>query len=187
MVEAQDDAGSRRNSLLLQQQRNQSHHKQQSMAKPQRQPPMPQRQHKPGPQQQQHHQQQFQHPPQQQQQQNQDEAGASPFSIWTSKPLVTISSLKDARLEAEPGTGNRNARPEDENRFEGEGVEELPEGICVSRFGPISRSKETTAMRRQGSEPRAVTANIGQVGMYTIKHRLNASLAQKFKNPCSHD
>ena len=35
-------------------------------------------------------------------------------------------------------------------------------GQYISRFGPISRSKET-AMRRQGSEPRAVTANIGQV------------------------
>ena len=54
-----------------------------------------------------------------------------------------------------------------------EGVEDLPDGICVSRFGPISRSKET-AMRRQGSEPRAVTANIGQATRptSTMRHPL---------------
>ena len=54
-----------------------------------------------------------------------------------------------------------------------EGVEDLPEGICVSRFGPISRSKET-GMRRQGSEPRAVTANIGQAtrSTSTMRHPL---------------
>jgi len=80
---------------------------------------------------------------------------ASSFSIWTSKPLVTINSLKDQRPEAD------------------EGVEELPDGICVSRFGPISRSKDA-AMRRQGSEPRAVTANIGQAtrSTSTMRHPL---------------
>ena len=51
---------------------------------------------------------------------------------------------------------------QDQRQEADEGVEELPDGICVSRFGPISRSKDA-AMRRQGSEPRAVTANIGQV------------------------
>jgi len=159
MVETQDDSGSRRNSLLLQQQGHQNQQQQQKGAKPQRQPAQPQqpqRLQKPVPtkQQQQH---QFQQPPPQQQQQHyQDEAPkGNPFSIWTSKPLVTMSSLKDKRPDVD------------------EGVEDLPEGICVSRFGPISRSKET-GMRRQGSEPRAVTANIGQAtrSTSTMRHPL---------------
>ena len=156
--EAGEAPVSRRNSALVQQQ---SHQRQKQL------PPQSPKQQKHVKQQQAQRQvpikqqqqplvqhQQFQQPPSQpppHQDQNHDQApGGSPFSIWTSKPLVTISSLK------------QNEGVED--------LEELPEGICVSRFGPISRVSKESGMRRQGSEPRAVTANIGQVysTLYTL-------------------
>lgn len=160
--EAGEAPVSRRNSALVQQQ---SHQRQKQL------PPQSPKQQKHVKQQQAQRQvpikqqqqplvqhQQFQQPPSQpppHQDQNHDQApGGSPFSIWTSKPLVTISSLK------------QNEGVED--------LEELPEGICVSRFGPISRVSKESGMRRQGSEPRAVTANIGQAtrSTSTMRHPL---------------
>ena len=49
------------------------------------------------------------------------------FSMWTSKPLVTINTLY-----SDPG-GQDTRDPEP-------GLEDLPDGICVSKFGPISRA-----------------------------------------------
>ena len=47
--------------------------------------------------------------------------------MWTSKPLVTINTLY-----SDPG-GQDTRDPEP-------GLEDLPDGICVSKFGPISRA-----------------------------------------------
>ena len=96
MVESQDGTGSRRNSLQQQQHRQQQ--QQQKTARPQRQPQQQQPQRPAAaPKQQQQYQQQHQYQPAPQQQQHymdQAQQAASSFSIWTSKPLVTINSLK---------------------------------------------------------------------------------------------
>ena len=73
---------------------------------------------------------------------------ASSFSMWTSKPLITMGSLYE------------HNRPQQPQPVEEEAVEDLPEGICVSKFGPICKNPR---MAKVGMEPRAVTANIGQV------------------------
>ena len=89
MVESNDEAGPRRNSLLLQQQNSNKRQPQPQQQQQQRQPQKPVQAKQ---QQQKYH--QHQHQQQQQQQHYQEEAqAASPFSIWTSKPLVTIASL----------------------------------------------------------------------------------------------
>ena len=73
---------------------------------------------------------------------------ASSFSMWTSKPLITMGSLYD------------HNRPQQPQPAEEEAVEDLPDGICVSKFGPICKNPR---IAKAGMEPRAVTANIGQV------------------------
>ena len=73
---------------------------------------------------------------------------ASSFSMWTSKPLITMGSLYD------------HNRPQQPPPAEEEAVEDLPDGICVSKFGPICKNPR---IAKAGMEPRAVTANIGQV------------------------
>ena len=74
---------------------------------------------------------------------------ASNFSMWTSKPLITMGSLYD------------HNRPQKPQPAEEEAVEDLPDGICVSKFGPICKNPRIGG--KHGMEPRAVTANIGQV------------------------
>ena len=51
-----------------------------------------------------------------------------------------------------------------------EEVDPLPDGICVSKFGPISR-RQQNRQAQVGAEPRAVTANIGQSTRPTISVR----------------
>jgi len=75
---------------------------------------------------------------------------ASNFSMWTSKPLVTMGSLYDSTAVLEE-----------------EGVEDLPDGICVSKFGPICKNPRMG----KSMEPKAVTANIGQATRPTISVR----------------
>ena len=52
-------------------------------------------------------------------------------------------------------------RPQKPQPAEEEAVEDLPDGICVSKFGPICKNPRIGS--KHGMEPRAVTANIGQV------------------------
>jgi len=78
------------------------------------------------------------------------------YGMWTSKPLVTMSSLYEPN--------NKQSQQQSQN----EDVEDLPDGICVSRFGPISRQPGIRPVPNQAqrgtsnTEPRAVTAHIGQ-------------------------
>ena len=58
------------------------------------------------------------------------------------------------------------------DNIEDDMVEDLPEGICVSKFGPISRQ---TRLAKTLAEPRAVTANLGQFTRPT--HSLRQPLA----------
>jgi hypothetical protein len=87
---------------------------------------------------------------QQQQQQQQQHADAQPaggtYGIWTSKPLVTMNMLTAM-------AGSRHAVQNSAVE-----VEPLPDGICVSRFGPISRKP---VQMKNYSEPTAVTAGFG--------------------------
>merc|ERR1719500_2347054 len=87
---------------------------------------------------------------QQQQQQQQQHAEAQPaggtYGIWTSKPLVTMNMLTAM-------AGSRHAVQNSAVE-----VEPLPDGICVSRFGPISRKP---VQMKNYSEPTAVTAGFG--------------------------
>lgn len=179
MVFHEDENRSRRNSLHLQQSVHQQQPQQQQQQ--QKQPPPPQ-------QQQNHHQmqnkqqmpgQQYQHPhqrqqpqkyqqPQQQlhpqQQENRPQQHSqlrasenSSFSMWTSKPLITMNSFLEQKQK----------RDIDEDV-----VEALPDGICVSKFGPISRQNR---IAKTLAEPRAVTANLGQFTRPT--HSLRQPLA----------
>jgi len=175
MVFHEDENRSRRNSLHLQQNQQQPQH--------QKQPPPPQ-------QQQNHHQQmqnkqqmpgqQYQHPHQRQQPQKYQQpqqqlhpqqqennrpqqhsqlraSENSSFSMWTSKPLITMNSFLEQKQK----------RDIDEDV-----VEALPDGICVSKFGPISRQNR---IAKTLAEPRAVTANLGQFTRPT--HSLRQPLA----------
>lgn len=72
---------------------------------------------------------------------------AGTYGIWTSKPLVTMNMLTAM-------AGSRHAVQNTAVE-----VEPLPEGICVSRFGPISR-KPGSQMKGY-TEPTAVTAGFG--------------------------
>ena len=72
---------------------------------------------------------------------------SSSFSMWTSRPLVTMGSLYDKQQQHQ-------------QQLEEEAVEDLPDGICVSKFGPICKNPR---IGKAGVEPRAVTAKIGQV------------------------
>jgi len=182
MVFHEDENRSRRNSLHLQQSVHQQQpQQQQQQQQQQKQPPPPQ-------QQQNHHQmqnkqqmpgQQYQHPhqrqqpqkyqqPQQQlhpqQQENRPQQHSqlrasenSSFSMWTSKPLITMNSFLEQKQK----------RDIDEDV-----VEALPDGICVSKFGPISRQNR---IAKTLAEPRAVTANLGQFTRPT--HSLRQPLA----------
>jgi len=71
---------------------------------------------------------------------------AGTYGIWTSKPLVTMNML----------TAMAGSRHTMQNKKVE--VEPLPEGICVSRFGPISRKQP---INKNYSEPTAVTAGFG--------------------------
>jgi len=175
MVFHEDENRSRRNSLHLQQNQQQPQH--------QKQPP-------PHQQQQNHHQQmqnkqqmpgqQYQHPHQRQQPQKYQQpqqqlhpqqqennrpqqhsqlraSENSSFSMWTSKPLITMNSFLEQKQK----------RDIDEDV-----VEALPDGICVSKFGPISRQNR---IAKTLAEPRAVTANLGQFTRPT--HSLRQPLA----------
>jgi len=83
---------------------------------------------------------------------NQETPASGTYGMWTSKPLVTMSSLYE---------------PQQKNQQNEEDVDPLPDGICVSRFGPISRQPLFNNNKSQGpratsnTEPTAVTANIG--------------------------
>merc|ERR1719180_371344 len=86
----------------------------------------------------------------QQQQQQQQHADSHPaggtYGIWTSKPLVTMNMLTAM-------AGSRHAVQNSAVE-----VEPLPDGICVSRFGPISRKPvqmRTTASQRQSLQDSA--------------------------------
>jgi hypothetical protein len=72
---------------------------------------------------------------------------AGTYGIWTSKPLVTMNMLTAM-------AGSRHAVQNTAVE-----VEPLPEGICVSRFGPISR--KPGSQFKGYSEPTAVTAGFG--------------------------
>ena len=142
------ESSSRRNSLNQQQQvqfprqgnqqiPQQSHHRQ-----------TPTRSYQRYPQQQQQLQQQ---PPQRfTKQPKQQQENAASFSIWTSRPLITMNSLHENK------------------QFTEDEIEALPDGICVSKFGPISRKN---LVQKPGVEPRAVTANIGLATRPTISVR----------------
>jgi len=82
----------------------------------------------------------------------------SSFSMWTSKPLITMNSFLEQK--------------QNRDNIEDDMVEDLPEGICVSKFGPISRQ---TRLAKTLAEPRAVTANLGQFTRPT--HSLRQPLA----------
>lgn len=86
--------------------------------------------------------------------------GGGTYGIWTSRPLVTMNMLT-----AMAGSRNVNAMPVSRSVD----VEPLPEGICVSRFGPISRKP---AQMKNYSEPTAVTAGFG------LQTRSTSSLRQ---------
>jgi len=100
-------------------------------------------------------QQQF-HPHQQQEHQDQQseqqqENLTATYGMWTSKPLVTMSSLFENNLFRSPPP---DALEED--------LHPLPEGAVVSRFGPISRKFGGNSNKiLTNTEPRAVTAAIG--------------------------
>merc|ERR1712222_191576 len=89
-------------------------------------------------------------PSAQQQQQQQQHADSQPtggtYGIWTSKPLVTMNMLTAM-------AGSRHAVQNSAVE-----VEPLPDGICVSRFGPISRKP---VQMKNYSEPTAVPAGFG--------------------------
>merc|ERR1719341_1166730 len=97
-------------------------------------------------QQQQQPQQQQQQPQQQQQQHADAQPAGGTYGIWTSKPLVTMNMLTAM-------AGSRHAVQNSAVE-----VEPLPDGICVSRFGPISRKP---VQMKNYSEPTAVTAGFG--------------------------
>jgi len=90
---------------------------------------------------------------------NQETPASGTYGMWTSKPLVTMSSLYEQNQQ--------------KNHQNDEDVDPLPDGICVSRFGPISRqpvfnsnnnnnnNKSHGARATSNTEPTAVTANIG--------------------------
>jgi len=80
---------------------------------------------------------------------------SSSFSMWTSRPLVTMGSLYDKQQQHQ-------------QQLEEEAVEDLPDGICVSKFGPICKNPR---IGKAGVEPRAVTAKIGQATRPTISVR----------------
>lgn len=73
-------------------------------------------------------------------------ADSGTYGIWTSRPLVTLSVLT-AMAGSRHGMQTKSLE-----------VEPLPEGICVSRFGPISRR---SVQCKNYSEPTAVTAGFG--------------------------
>jgi len=84
----------------------------------------------------------------------------SSFSMWTSKPLVTMGSLYKHHQQQHDH--------HQEELGEEEAVEDLPDGICVSKFGPICKNPR---IGKPGVETRAVTANIGQATRPTISVR----------------
>merc|ERR1711936_414000 len=85
-------------------------------------------------------------PSAQQQQHAEAQPTGGTYGIWTSKPLVTMNMLTAM-------AGSRHAVQNSAVE-----VEPLPDGICVSRFGPISRKP---VQMKNYSEPTAVTAGFG--------------------------
>jgi len=79
------------------------------------------------------------------------ESQAGTYGMWTSKPLVTMSAL----LENVQGSGFVGIKPDED-------LHPLPEGMVVSRFGPISRKPVLNAHKgTSNTEPKAVTAALG--------------------------
>jgi len=82
---------------------------------------------------------------------SQETPSSGTYGMWTSKPLVTMSSLYEPQ----------------KHQQKDEDVDPLPDGICVSRFGPISRQPGFNNKQSHGpqatsnTEPTAVTANLG--------------------------
>merc|ERR1712088_1088305 len=83
-------------------------------------------------------------PQQQQPQQAESQSAGGTYGIWTSKPLVTMNMLTAM-------AGSRHAVQNSAVE-----VEPLPDGICVSRFGPISRKP---VQMKNYSEPTAAASN----------------------------
>jgi len=85
------------------------------------------------------------------------------YGIWTSKPIATIASIFSSNTLKTTATGNKT-NSSDCRRLDGVDDEysPLPEGICVSRFGPISRRLNTTpgAQSVINSMPRSVSSTI---------------------------
>ena len=85
------------------------------------------------------------------------------YGIWTSKPLITMSSL--IKSGSRPVSSVSESPAVDSmigaTYYNPDGEEDipLPEGICVSRFGPISRRNLSTISTSSGmSLARTVTA-----------------------------
>ena len=84
--------------------------------------------------------------PNQNQNQNQPQHQEPPttsgtYGMWTSKPLVTMSSLYEQQQKHQ-------------QQIQHEEIEALPDGICVSRFGPISRQPNMRNIQNHG--PRGI-------------------------------
>jgi hypothetical protein len=72
------------------------------------------------------------------------------YGMWTTKPLVTINNLREGISR---NVNSCQRHPEDDE------LKPLPDGICVSRFGPISRKPIFT--KTACAEPCAVVAHLG--------------------------
>jgi len=113
------------------------------------------------------------------------------YGMWTSKPLVTISTLKKpSSNQANNSPTNSNMRPQRivpapisiADSLEDDEYKPLPEGACVSRFGPISRRNVSVTTERGVvfSEPWSVTARNtgnGTVSTRTMKQPLASASA----------
>lgn len=71
------------------------------------------------------------------------------YGMWTTKPIVTMNNIRDR---------SRNVSAAEENADEDD-LKPLPEGICVSRFGPISR--KPIFIETASAEPCAVQSQLG--------------------------
>lgn len=74
---------------------------------------------------------------------------SSTYGMWTTKPLVTMNNIREEMRTVAPSQTNQTNEEDD--------VKPLPDGICVSRFGPISRARTGT----EGTEPCSLMAQLG--------------------------
>jgi hypothetical protein len=72
---------------------------------------------------------------------------SSTYGMWTTKPLVTMNNIREEMRNSEPIS----------QTIEEDDVKPLPDGICVSRFGPISRARTGS----EGTEPCSIMAQLG--------------------------